>query len=184
MVVFSVVDAVIVADDRLGAGRPWCDPTDAHPGPENRRFGIRRRLHCGRRGYLSVTGEPYGTPKERGGVTMKTSTEVWTYDTTLNQDHPSWVGYDVHATDGDIGKIDEMSVDSGSASIIVDTGFWIFGKRRLLPAACVRSVDHQDKTVHVSLNKDQIKHAPDFDALQRRDRTFYDDFGGYYGPLL
>jgi hypothetical protein len=115
---------------------------------------------------------------------MKTKTEVWTYDTTLNQDRSSWVGYDVHATDGDIGKIDEMTTDSESNGIIVDTGFWIFGKRRLLPAASVRSVDHQDKRVHVSLSKEQIKNAPDFDAMQRRDTSFYDDFGGYYGPLL
>ena len=115
---------------------------------------------------------------------MRTNTEVWTYDSTLKTDRASWVGYNVHATDGDIGRIDEMSTDTGSAGIIVDTGFWIFGKRRLLPAACVRSVDHDDKRVHVSLSKDQVKHAPDFDSLQRRDRTFFDDFGGYYGPLL
>ena len=115
---------------------------------------------------------------------MRTKNEVWTYDSTLNTDRSSWVGYDVHATDGDIGKIDEMNSDAGAAGIIVDTGFWIFGKRRLLPAACVRSVDHTDRRVHVSLSKDQIKNAPDFDALKRGDGTFYDDFGGYYGPLL
>ena len=113
-----------------------------------------------------------------------TNTNVWTYNPTLSEDRQSWVGYDVHATDGDIGKIDEMTTDTGSAGVIVDTGFWIFGKRRLLPAACVRSVDHQEKCVYVSLSKEQVKQAPDFDSLQRRDRTFYDDFGGYYGPLI
>ena len=51
----------------------------------------------------------------------------------------------------------------------MNTGFWIFGKKRLIPAAAVQSVNHSPKTVHVALTKDQIKSAPDYDELRRDD---------------
>jgi hypothetical protein len=115
---------------------------------------------------------------------MKTTTQLWTFDTTLRADKDAWIGYDVLATDGEIGKIDEMSHDAGRGSIVVDTGFWIFGKKRILPASAVRSVDTASRTVSVALTKDQIKNAPDFDQTRRRDDDYYDEFGAYYGPHL
>ena len=114
---------------------------------------------------------------------MRTGTQVWTYDTTLQPDKRKWIGYEVHAADGDIGKIDEMSTEAGRGSIVVDTGPWIFGKKRLLPAACVRTVDHNDKTVTVSLTKDQIKNAPDFEKMKDEER-YYEEHGRYYGTFL
>ena len=55
------------------------------------------------------------------------------------------VGYDVDATDGDIGKIDEASTDAGRRYLVVDTGFWIFGKKRMIPAGVVTRVDHDGR---------------------------------------
>ena len=112
---------------------------------------------------------------------MRTNTQLWTFDNTLTADQDTWIGYNVHATDGDIGKIDEMSTEAGRGSVVVDTGFWIFGKKRLLPASSVRSVDRANRTVSVALTKDQIKNAPDYEQTRRRDDdTYYDEFGSYY----
>jgi hypothetical protein len=92
------------------------------------------------------------------------------------------VGYDVEATDGHIGKIDEASTETNRNYLVVDTGFWIFGKKRLVPAGVVTRIDHDDRNVFVSMTKDQIKNAPDFDAEARRDDdVYYDKFGSYYG---
>jgi hypothetical protein len=107
---------------------------------------------------------------------------MWTYSTALDT-KSAWVGYDVDAVDGHIGKIDEMSTDAGRGSIVVDTGFWIFGKKRLVPAGTVSSVDHDRKRVAVSLTKDQIKNAPDFDEMRRSDETYFSESGRYYGDL-
>ena len=41
------------------------------------------------------------------GDTMRSTTELWTYGTDLQADQADIVGYDVDATDGDIGKIDK-----------------------------------------------------------------------------
>jgi hypothetical protein len=73
-------------------------------------------------------------------------------------------GFDVEASDGHIGKVDEATYEAGGSCVVVDTGFWIFGKKRMLPAGVVTSVDVDERKVYVSMTKDQIKDAPDYDA--------------------
>jgi hypothetical protein len=111
---------------------------------------------------------------------MKTGTDMWVYNPTHDAQR-SWVGYDVHATDGDIGTIDEMSTEVGRGCVIVDTGFWIFGKKRLIPAGTVRSVDHENRRVDLTLTKDQVKDAPDYDAVRREDDAYWSETARYYG---
>ena len=48
-------------------------------------------------------------------------TDVWTYRTGLG-DTTDLEGFDVHATDGDIGNIDEATYDVGASYVVVDTG--------------------------------------------------------------
>jgi hypothetical protein len=94
-------------------------------------------------------------------------TDIWNYhskDWTSDQD---LVGYDVEATDGSIGKIDESTAEAGRQHIVVDTGFWIFGKKRLIPAGTMKQISHDEEKVFVSMTKDQIKEAPDFDETRR-----------------
>jgi hypothetical protein len=91
-------------------------------------------------------------------------------------------GYDVVATDGSIGKIDEATNETNASTLVVDTGFWIFGKKRLIPAGVVTRVDEAERNVHVSLSKDEVKEAPDYDPdLHRRDAfTYRAQVGEYY----
>ena len=91
-------------------------------------------------------------------------------------------GFDVEATDGSIGKIDEASNETSASCFVVDTGFWIFGKKRLIPAGVVRRIDTVERKVHVSMTKDQIKNAPDYDpdVYHRDERKYRDDVGSYY----
>jgi len=107
--------------------------------------------------------------------------DMWTYRDSSWTTSNNLVGYDVEATDGSIGKIDEATNDASSSYVVVDTGFWIFGKKRLIPAGAIASVEHDDKKVHVTMTKDQIKGAPDYDAEHWNDdsRTQH---GDYYGP--
>ena len=113
------------------------------------------------------------------------SDTVWSYrDTTWNQDS-DLVGYDVEASDGSIGKIDEASTEAAGQWLVVDTGFWIFGKKRLIPAGAVSGVDHDGKTVIVNMSKDQIKSAPDFDKdnwnddSRRQHTDYYTPYSGH-----
>jgi len=107
--------------------------------------------------------------------------DMWAYrDTTWTQDQ-DLVGYDVEATDGSIGKIDKATYEASDAYVVVDTGFWIFGKKRLIPAGAVTRVDREAKSVHVNMSKDQIKSAPDYDS-DTWDDTARTQHGDYYGP--
>ena len=108
------------------------------------------------------------------------TTDIWTYReqgwTTSN-----FVGYGVEALDGSIGKIDESTSDTGSSYLVVDTGPWIFGKKVMLPAGVISTVDHDDEKVFVNRTKDQIKNAPEFDEDRYRDDAYRGELGSYYG---
>jgi hypothetical protein len=103
---------------------------------------------------------------------------VWEFDEGLDTSR-DLVGYDVEATDGSIGKIDKASMEAGRRHLVVDTGWWIFGQKRLIPAGVVRRVEHQDRKVHVAMTKDQIKDAPAYEEEQ--GDQYYEAITGYYG---
>jgi hypothetical protein len=105
---------------------------------------------------------------------------TWDYGADVAFDDRDLSGYDVEATDGSIGTIDESNPAAGRSYIVVDTGFWIFGKKRLIPAGVVQRVDHEAEKVLVSLSKDQIKQAPDFDGTELESRDEYDTYYGGY----
>jgi hypothetical protein len=107
--------------------------------------------------------------------------EIW----TLRQQAmtaPIMPGYGVEALDGSIGKIDDASTDVGSSFVIVDTGPWIFGKKVMLPAGVIGSVDPEDEKVYVNRTKEQIKSAPEFEPAQAKDPGYHDSLGSYYAP--
>ena len=117
---------------------------------------------------------------------MSTSWDAWNYrdSATRGQGSASMVGYHVHATDGDIGKIDETSDDVGTSRIVVDTGPWIFGRKVVLPAGTVQRVDDEDRKVYVDLTKDQIKNSPELDDTMTQDDPAYRDrLDTYYGDF-
>ena len=54
---------------------------------------------------------------------------------------------------------------------------------RLIPAGVVTAVDHDAKQVHVTMTKDEIKSAPDYDATVRdSDDWPRSSMGNYYDP--
>ncbi|MGC4866025.1 PRC-barrel domain-containing protein [Micromonospora sp. DT53] len=89
------------------------------------------------------------------------------------------VGYQVQASDGRIGSIDEASDEADAGHLVVDTGPWIFGQKVLLPAGTVARVDHQERVVHVDRTRQQIKDAPPFDP-DSTDPEYRDRIGAYY----
>ncbi len=109
------------------------------------------------------------------------TTGVWAYrETTWTQG--DLTGFKVEARDGDIGKIHEATNEVGRASIVVDTGPWIFGKKVLIPAGIIRDIDPDTQTVFVDRTKDEIKNAPEYDESMTNDPAYRDRVGSYYGP--
>jgi hypothetical protein len=109
-------------------------------------------------------------------------TELWSYRDTANPQPPTdVVGFEVVATNGSIGKVDQAADDTGASYLVVDTGPWIFGKKRMLPAGVIERIDYDGRQVFVNLTKDQVRDAPDYEAAEDPDETYRSDLGTYYG---
>jgi hypothetical protein len=113
-------------------------------------------------------------------------TDIWTYRDssqlgTAIDPSTDITGYEVEATDGSIGKVDEATYETGRSYLVVDTGPWIFGKKVMLPAGVIRSIDATDERVVVNRSKDEIKNSPEFDESMRSDDDYQSSLGSYYG---
>jgi hypothetical protein len=109
--------------------------------------------------------------------------ELWSYraemyDTGADLDIAD---YDVIATDGKIGSVDEATYELGNSYIVVDTGPWIFGKKVMLPASVITEIDPQERKLFVSRTKQEIKNAPEFDEARFKEPDYRDRLGEYYG---
>ena len=109
-----------------------------------------------------------------------TISEIWVFS------EPKWSsldlsGYHVEAMDGEIGTVDHDTYEVGGDALVLKTGPWIFGKKVMLPVGVINRIDEGDQRIFVSLTKDQIQNAPEFNESLFRDPTFRDDLGTYYG---
>jgi hypothetical protein len=72
-------------------------------------------------------------------------------------------GFHIHATDGEIGHIDDFLVEEGRWNVrylVVDTSNWIGGRWVLISPTVVTNIDSASGRVAVSLTRDQIKRSP------------------------
>ena len=111
-------------------------------------------------------------------------TDLWSWREPASSQPADLVGFQVVATDGAIGNLDAATYDVGGSYIVVDTGFWIFGKKRMLPAGVIDRIDYDAHKVYVNLSKDQVREAPDYDAEREREEAYRQDVGTYYGPYF
>jgi hypothetical protein len=109
--------------------------------------------------------------------------DPWNYRSDAGYDRGNdIVGYKIAAVDGDIGKVDKATYDTGASSIVVDTGPWILGRKVLLPAGVVQRIDTAEEKVYVDRTKDEIKNSPEYDpdSPDYDDRDYRDRLGNYY----
>jgi hypothetical protein len=85
------------------------------------------------------------------------------------------IGYDVHATDGNIGHVKDMLVDEETWAIrylVVDTSNWWMGHTVLIAPPWIKDVRWTTRTVSVHMTRELVKTAPTFvstDELNRLD---------------
>ena len=93
-------------------------------------------------------------------------------------------GYDVYADRNDqkIGTVKNILVDESGRFryLVVDTGFWIFGKQVLLPVGRSR-IDQNARCVYaVGLSKEQAEDLPEFSDDLRVDYDYEERVRGVY----
>ena len=78
-------------------------------------------------------------------------------------------GFHVHATDGDIGHVDDFLLEEASWQIrylVVDTSNWLGGKWVAVSPSSVTRVDWSNREVYVSLTRAQIRDSPSMEEAQ------------------
>jgi hypothetical protein len=93
-------------------------------------------------------------------------------------------GLAIHATDGELGTVDEFYFDDETWTIryfVIKTGGWLLGRKVLISPISVIRVDWEKKRLDVALTKKQVEHSPDIDTHQPVSRQHEADYSAYYG---
>ena len=84
-------------------------------------------------------------------------------ETTVRRLH----GYTVRGTDGDAGTLSDILFDDADwrlRYVVADTGDWVHRRRVLLTVASLARIEPAAHAVRVALTRDQVRHAPSFEA--------------------
>jgi hypothetical protein len=111
--------------------------------------------------------------------------EIWTFRTENEPADLDLDDYEVDAVDGPVGKVTEASYELGSSWLVVDTGPPVLGRKVLLPAGVIESIDPDRQKIYVDRTRDDIKAAPEHDPSGYRDQevriALADYYSGFYG---
>jgi len=94
------------------------------------------------------------------------------------------LGYDIQATDGDIGHVQGLLVDEETWAIrymVVETGHWWLGHRVLIAPQWILKVSWSDTAVAVNLTRQAVKDAPPYDSAVELDREQEIGIHEHYG---
>jgi len=106
--------------------------------------------------------------------------DLWSFRKDVGQERADLRGMAVKAVDGRVGKVEDVVEAAGASFLVVDTGTWIFGKKVMLPAGVVRSIDVDSSTIDVDRTKEEIKDAPEYEDDQRDDSAYREALDRHY----
>lgn len=93
-------------------------------------------------------------------------------------------GYHVHATDGDIGHVQDFLLDNASWGVrylVVDTSNWWIGQHVLISPYAVKGTDCSERHIRLDLTRAKIKSSPSWDPARLVDGDFERRLHSYYG---
>lgn len=91
-----------------------------------------------------------------------------------------------HASDGEIGHVEDFLVEEADWSIhylVVDTKNWWPRKKVLISPHSIREIDWTDNLVNISVDRQRVKDSPAYDASVTVDRASENHFHKYYGDV-
>jgi hypothetical protein len=92
--------------------------------------------------------------------------------------------YHIEATDGDIGHVQGLLVDEQTWAIrymVVDTNNWWLGHQVLVAPQWIREIRWADRTVSVTLTRQAVKDAPQYDVAVPLSRDREADLYRHHG---
>jgi hypothetical protein len=108
------------------------------------------------------------------------ATEIWTYqDQRLGQF--DLTGFDVETRDGVIGRVDRATKDVTGSYLVINAGPAMpLGRRVVLPAGVVETVDLDDRRLAVSVGRSEILSGPEYDPDRPLDESLRNRIGSHY----
>jgi hypothetical protein len=95
-------------------------------------------------------------------------------------------GYHFHASDGEIGHVEDFLVEDADWSIhylVVDTKNWWPGKKVLISPRSVQEIDWTERLVSLDVDRQRVKDSPAYDPSTTVDRAYERHFHNYYGEV-
>jgi len=92
-------------------------------------------------------------------------------------------GYTIHATDGDLGKVEEFYFDDQSWTIrfmVVNTGGWLGGRKVLISPHALGKPDWKSRKFPTNLSMEQVRNSPDIDTDKPVNRQYEERLYKYY----
>jgi len=88
-------------------------------------------------------------------------------------------GYHIHASDGEIGHIEDFLVEDTDWSIhdlIVDTKNWWPGNKVLISPRSIREINWTNNLVNLDVDREKVKDSPIYDVPTKLDRALHETF--------
>ncbi len=94
------------------------------------------------------------------------------------------IGYHIHASDGEIGHVEDFLVDDVDWSVrylVVDTKNWWPGEKVVISPRSVREIDWTERLVHLDVDREKVRDSPAYDPSTTVDRAYEIQFHEHYG---
>jgi hypothetical protein len=108
-------------------------------------------------------------PPDEAGSHLRSTTEV--------------IGYHVHATDGEIGHVENFVFNHAKWDIRyfgVDTRNWWPGEHVLISPYAVREIDWAGRHVELNITRAQVKASPPWDSVAMVDHAYEEQLRSHY----
>jgi hypothetical protein len=111
-------------------------------------------------------------------------------DTRQSKDDPhlrsieAVTGYHMHASDGEIGHVEDFLVDDADWSIhylVVDTTNWWPGKKVLISPKSAKEIDWTHELMNLNVDRRRVSGSPAYDASVMVDLAYEKQFLDHYG---
>jgi uncharacterized protein YrrD len=152
-----------------------------HESPLLEYYGL-RHYWMADRPWGGIVGPVGVKPIPRSGALGGAATEAEPGDRHLHSARMV-IGYTVYAADGEVGCVEDFLVDDHTWTVrylVLDSRHWWPG-RRVLAAERIGRVSWMELGVHVELDRDTIRQAPEYDPARPIDRAYEARLHDHYG---
>jgi hypothetical protein len=92
-------------------------------------------------------------------------------------------GYNIQASDGEIGHIEDFIIDDVSWDIqyiIIDTKNWLPGKKVIISPRWINKIEWPESKVYINFTKETIQNAPEYSSETELNRSYEEKLYSHY----